>query len=221
MTSTTKKFNFSFAPKEQFIVGDKQKSKDTFYIELPKYNDLLAKEYLEVEKLDTIEAEWTNELISLANQIAIDKEMPIWDVVNDLTQLGVKASSASKFDYLAPYLKSITRLVANKLQPKERQMKLILCMLQTRVSPDITQETLELIPNQYLQELSDFFFQEQTHQSNRPYSAILADLEANTELLEYAEAAVEELQAQSKSEVVEGTALAKYLAFKKVMGKST
>jgi hypothetical protein len=183
-------FNFNLASPPQVLIGDK----DGVYVNIPEYKDLLANEYIQIETLDKAEAEWNNKLVELADSLAKTKKMNIWDVVEKLDTLDNMDNSA-KTEFLGDKMGAMADLAATKPSPRMKQIKIIGIILRSRVSSSITDEMVSSLPQKFLQQISDFIYQEQVSGEHIPYASLKNQYEAVTARLTYTERIIDEVKA--------------------------
>jgi len=212
-------FNFNFSSVSQVRIGDAEGK--GLYVDIPQYKDLLANEYIQFEALDKADAEWNNRLVAIAQSLATSKEMNIWDVVATLDTLD-NMDNAAKADFLGDKMVAMSDLAASKPSPRQKQLKMITIILNSRVSPQITEAEVSKLPQTFLQGIADFIYQEQMGGEHVPYSSLKNQYESALAKLVYAEQVVDAAAKINPEEVSTKElfeALDEYNAYNETLGK--
>lgn len=140
-------------PKDYTTVGD--------LIKLPVYNDLLGMEYEELESIENEENEWNTRLLELANKVADEKGIDIYQV-SELLSNAENAGEQEKMDIMGSHLLDFNRIISERPAESQKVLRLAKVVLTTRVNPELSSEDVKKLPRKIIQGLYDFLLEEQS-----------------------------------------------------------
>lgn len=165
--SNSKNFNFSLNSVPTELVGDE----NGFFVKLPVYGDLLAKEYQALEALERQETVWMGKLLDLATTLAERSNFDVWEVIGKLENLDAMTNQ-EKSELMGDLMPRLVKLESEKVAVEDRLTNTALVVLQSRISSGITMGDVLEFPQNFLKQINDFVAKEQAEGTNISYTSL-------------------------------------------------
>lgn len=135
-------------------------------IELPVYGDLLGNEYDVIEEYNSREMAWNKRLLAVAQAIANDKNLGLWEVTQLMNQAEFSGSPEEQYSILGKHVTEFLDVLSSKPSEQLRSYHVVSALLE-RVEK-VSIETLKGLPRNFLRQLEDFI-QEEQEAANKDY----------------------------------------------------